>query len=165
MSAPVKAGGRVEAPAVIGSLGSRRRAIVIGAGVGGLATAVRLAHAGYRVTVLEQHEGPGGRAGAFESMGFTFDRGPSMVMMTECWHQLFRDVGRRLEDYLSLVRCDPTYRLHFADGATLEMTGQLDRLLANLERIEPGCGPRALEFLAYTGELYRRGIEFINRNM
>jgi phytoene dehydrogenase-like protein len=85
-------------------------------------------------------------------MGFTFDRGPSMVMMTECWHQLFRDVGRRLEDYLTLVRCDPTYRLHFADGATLEMTGQLDQLLANLERIEPGCAPRALRFLSHTGD-------------
>jgi len=165
VSAPVAIpAGAVTAPAILDST-DRRRALVIGAGVGGLATAVRLAHAGYRVTVLERHDGPGGRAGAFQSMGFTFDRGPSMVMMTECWHQLFRDVGRRLEDYLTLVQCDPTYRLHFADGATLEMTSRLNQLLANLERLEPGCSPRALQFLAHTGELYRRGIEFISRNM
>ncbi len=88
-----------------------------------------------------------------------------MVMMTEVWHRLFRDVGRRLEDYLTLVQCDPYYRLHFADGTTLEMTSRLNRLLENLEAIEPGCTPRALQFLAHTGELYQRGIEFISRNM
>ncbi|TFG50554.1 MAG: FAD-dependent oxidoreductase, partial [Gemmatimonadales bacterium] len=76
MSAPVTTPfGAGVAPAIIDSPDRRRRALVIGAGVGGLATAVRLAHAGYRVTVIEQHEGPGGRAGAFHSMGFAFDRG------------------------------------------------------------------------------------------
>ena len=62
-------------------------AIVIGAGIGGLATAVRLAHAGFRVTVLEQHAEPGGRAGVWRSEGFTFDTGPSMVMMREYWDE------------------------------------------------------------------------------
>lgn len=140
-------------------------ALVIGAGIGGLATAVRLAHAGYRVTVLEQHDVPGGRAGVWKSQGFTFDTGPSLVMMTEVWHDLFRLVGRRLEDYLTLVQCDPYYRLHFADGSALTMTSQLNRLLENLEEFEPGCTPRALKFFAHTGELYRRGMDFINRNM
>ena len=103
--------------------------LVIGAGIGGLAAAVRLAHAGYAVTVVERHDAPGGRAGVWRSEGFTFDTGPSMVMMTECWDRLFQDVGRRREDYLTLVRCDPCYRLHFADGSTLEMTSRLNRLM------------------------------------
>ena len=111
---------------------------MIGAGIGGLATAVRLAHAGYRVTVLEQHSIPGGRAGLWQSEGFTFDTGPSMVMMTEYWRKLFRDVGRRLEDYVTLVQCDPSYRLHFADGTRLEMTSQLNRLMENLEQHRAG---------------------------
>ena len=140
-------------------------ALVIGAGLGGLATAARLAHAGYRVTVLEKYAIPGGRAGQWTSKGFTFDTGPSMVMMTEVWHRLFHDVGRRLEDYLTLVQCDPYYRLHFADGTQLEMTSTLNKLLENLERIEPGCTPRALEFIAHTGSLYTQGIEFISRSM
>ncbi len=140
-------------------------ALVLGAGLGGLAAAVRLAHAGYRVTVVEQHDVPGGRAGVWRSEGFSFDTGPSMVLMTECWQQLFTDVGRRLEDYLTLVQCDPYYRLHFADGSTLEMSSTLNRLLDNLEQIEPGCRSRALQFIADTGELYRKGLEFISRNM
>ena len=144
---------------------SGRRVVVVGAGIGGLATAIRLAHAGYRVTVVEQHDVPGGRAGVWRSAGYTFDTGPSMVMMPDCWDRLFHDVGRRWEDYVQLVQCDPCYRMHFADGSTLEMTSRLDRLLTNLERIEPGCGPRALEWLAFTGQLYRRGIEFICRDM
>ena len=139
--------------------------VVVGAGIGGLAAAVRLAHAGYAVTVVERHSVPGGRAGIWKSEGFTFDTGPSMVMMRECWDDLFQAVGRRLEDYLTLVRCDPCYRLHFADGSRLEMTSDLPQLVANLERIEPGCGRRALEWLAHTGELYRRGIAFIRRDM
>ena len=139
--------------------------MVVGAGVGGLAAAVRLAHAGYSVTVVERHDAPGGRAGVWKSKGFTFDTGPSMIMMTGCWEQLFRDVGRRLEDYVRLVQCDPCYRLHFADGSTLEMTSALDQLITNLERIEPGCGPRARRWLAHTAELYHRGIAFIRREM
>jgi len=145
--------------------GGGRTALVIGAGLGGLATAVRLAHAGYRVTVLEKYDIPGGRAGQWTSKGFTFDTGPSMVMMTEVWRRLFNDVGRRLEDYVTLVQCDPYYRLHFADGTQLEMTSTLNKLLENLERIEPGCTPRALEFIAHTGSLYTQGIDFISRNM
>ena len=129
-------------------------ALIIGAGLGGLATAVRLAHAGYRVTVLEQYDIPGGRAGQWVSEGFTFDTGPSMVMMTEVWRRLFRDVGRRLDDYVTLVQCDPYYKLHFADGTELQMTSTLNKLLENLERIEPGCTPRALQFIAHTGSLY-----------
>ncbi|HLQ24154.1 MAG TPA: phytoene desaturase family protein [Gemmatimonadales bacterium] len=152
------------APVAIPGRGGRR-VLVIGAGIGGLAAAVRLAHAGYAVTVVERHDAPGGRAGVWRSEGFTFDTGPSMVMMTECWDRLFQDVGRRREDYLTLVRCDPCYRLHFADGSTLEMTSRLKQLLENLERIEPGCGPRALQWLAHTGELYHRGVDFIRRGM
>jgi len=145
--------------------GRGKSALVIGAGIGGLATAVRLAHAGYRVTVVEKHEEPGGRAGVWRSEGFTFDTGPSLVMMTEVWRDLFQLVGRRLEDYLTLVQCDPYYRLHFADGSKLTMTSQFNRLLENLEEFEPGCTPNALRFFAHTGEMYRRGMDFIHRNM
>jgi phytoene desaturase len=143
----------------------RRRVVVIGAGVGGLAAAARLAHAGYRVTVLERHEVPGGRAGLWESEGFRFDTGPSLVLMVEYWQQLFRDLGRRLEDFVTLVQLDPNYRIHYPDGSTLEITSRINTLLENLERIEPGVTPGMLRFLARSGELYRKGLAFIDRNM
>ena len=129
----------------------------MGAGIGGLATAVRLAHAGWDVTVIEQHDRPGGRAGRWESAGFTFDTGPSLVMMTEYWEKLFSDVGRRLEDYLTLVQIDPCYRIHFPDGSSHDRSSMLNRLIKDCEVLEPGCGR--------TSRMYRDGLRFIGRNM
>ncbi|HEX5385642.1 MAG TPA: phytoene desaturase family protein [Gemmatimonadales bacterium] len=144
---------------------ARPTAIVIGAGIGGLAAAARLAHQDFSVTVLERHAVPGGRAGLWESHGFRFDTGPSFVLMLEYWQQLFEDTGRRLEDYVSLVRLDPNYRIHYPDGSTLEMTSALDTLGENMERLEPGAGAGLRRFLARSGELYRSGLAFVSRNM
>lgn len=155
----------MSSPSPLSSPRPARRAIVVGAGIGGLAAAVRLAHAGYRVTVLEKHGVPGGRGGIWQSEGFSFDTGPSLVMMAEIWRKLFADVGRRFDDYVTLVQCDPNYRLTFEDGSSLVMTTKLNELLERFEEIEPGVTPRALEFLAHTGQLYTRGIKFISRNM
>jgi phytoene desaturase len=141
------------------------RAVIIGAGLGGLAAAARLAHAGYRVTVVERHRVPGGRAGLWESEGFRFDTGPSLVLMREYWQQLFTDVGRRLEDYVTLVQLDPNYRIHYPDGSTLEITSRIDVLLQNAEALEPGVSAGLLRFLARSGELYRKGLAFVDRNM
>jgi phytoene desaturase len=143
----------------------RGTALLIGAGVGGLAAAVRLALRGFRVTVVERQDGPGGRVGVLRSGGFTFDTGPSLVMMAGEWHRLFRDAGRRVEDYLTLVRIDPCYRIHFPDGAWHDRTGDLDRLILGCEALEPGCGPRLREYLGRAGRMYSQGLHFIGRNM
>ena len=148
-----------------GGRGRTRSVLVIGAGIGGLATAVRLAHAGYRVTLAEKFDHPGGRAGVWRSEGFTFDTGPSLVMMPEIWQDLFRTVGRRLEDYLTLVQVDPAYRLHFDDGSTFEMTSRLNQLIENFEAVEPGAGQQLLRWLRESGILYHGGVKFIRRNM
>ncbi|MGE5232254.1 MAG: phytoene desaturase family protein [Deltaproteobacteria bacterium] len=144
---------------------ARASALVVGAGVGGLAAAVRLAHRGFAVTLLERHDVPGGRVGLWRSQGFAFDTGASLVMMTEHWHRLFRDVGRRLEDYVTLVQLDPCYRIHFPDGTAHDRTSVLNRLIESCEAIEPGCGPRLLAWLARTGRMYHGGLRFIGRNM
>ncbi|HET7600055.1 MAG TPA: phytoene desaturase family protein [Gemmatimonadales bacterium] len=142
-----------------------RTAIVVGAGIGGLATAIRLARHGIEVTLLERHDAPGGRAGVWRSEEFTFDTGPSLVMMTECWHRLFRDAGRRLEDYLTLVQLDPCYRIHFPDGTTHDRCSDVERLAESFEAIEPGSAPRLGGFLAASGRMYADGLAFIGRNL
>jgi len=154
-----------DAPPVTHGRERRRSVTVIGAGIGGLAAALRLAKRGYRVTVLERQQFPGGRAGVWRSEGFTFDTGPSLVLMLEVWRSLFDDLGRKLEDYLDLVQVDPNYRVTFPDGSTLEMTSRINRLIEEFERIEAGSGPKLLEYLAHTAKLYRGGLRFISRGM
>jgi phytoene desaturase len=145
---------------------SGRDVLVIGAGLGGLAAAIRLRHQGYEVTVLERHAVPGGRCGLWESEGFRFDTGPTLLLMVEYLQALFHDVGRRLESYLELVQLDPNYRVHYADGRTLEVTSRLNRMLEEVERIEPGAGPGLLRFLTVTSQLYRIGLDgFVDRNV
>jgi phytoene desaturase len=137
----------------------------VGAGVGGLASAIRLRHAGYDVTVLERHGGPGGRNGRWISEGFTFDTGPSLLLMVEYWEALFALVGRKFADYVDSVQLDINYNVHFPDGSVLEMTPMLNRFLDGVEKIEPGSGPRVLEYLAHTKRLYDSGLKYISRNM
>ena len=141
-------------------------AVVVGAGLGGLAAAVRLRHRGFRVTVLERHAQPGGRCGIWESGGFRFDTGPTLLLMVEYLRALFDEIGRPMEAYLSLVQLDPNYRVHYADGSTLDVTSRINAMLEGVERVEPGSGPRFLRFLADTSLLYRVGLDgFVDRNV
>ncbi|HYC31739.1 MAG TPA: phytoene desaturase family protein [Gemmatimonadales bacterium] len=156
--------GRVEADS--GDPTRARHVLVIGAGLGGLAAAVRLRHHGYRVTVVERHAHPGGRCGLWESEGFRFDTGPTLLLMTDYLRAVFRDVGREMDDYLDLRQLDPNYRVHYADGTTLDVTSRLNAMLEGLERIEPGVTPRFLRFLSETSMLYRVGLDgFVDRQV
>jgi phytoene desaturase len=162
---------RRASPAASGSTGAAppaggRQVLVIGAGLGGLAAAIRLRHRGYEVTVLERHAVPGGRCGLWESEGFRFDTGPTLLLMVEYLQALFHDVGRPIEAYLDLVQLDPNYRVHYPDGRTLDVTSRLNAMLQEVERIEPGAGPELLRFLAVTSRLYRIGLDgFVDRNV
>ena len=143
-----------------------RHVVVIGAGLGGLAAAVRLRHHGFRVTVLERHRQPGGRCGIWESEGFRFDTGPTLLLMVDYLRAVFRDVGRDMDHYLELRQLDPNYRVHYADGTTLDVTSRLNAMLEGVERVEPGVTPRFLRFLAETSQLYRIGLDgFVDRNV
>jgi len=143
----------------------RLSAVVVGAGVGGLAAAARLAHAGLDVQVLEQTAGPGGRCAQLQLDGHTFDMGPTILLMPEVVERTFQALGRRMEDYLRLRRCDPNYRVHFGDGSSLTFTSELTRMGAELERLEPGSFARFLEFLALGRVQYRTSLDqFVGRN-
>ena len=112
-------------------------AVVIGSGFGGLAAAVRLRARGYRVTVLEALPRPGGRARVIEQDGFTFDAGPTVITAPYLLHELFEMVGRDSRDYFELVPVDPFYRIEFDDGSTFDYVGDEDRLLAQIEKLNP----------------------------
>jgi len=131
-------------------------AVIVGAGLGGLSTAIRLAAKGWRVTVYEKNEMPGGRMSTVSSGGFTWDCGPTLIMMPEVLHELWACAGRRLEDYVDLVRVDPYYRVAFEAGGDLDMSGDLPRMVEGAEAFEPGGGARYLAFLGAAQRLMGR---------
>jgi phytoene desaturase len=141
------------------------RVAVVGAGVGGLAAAIRLAASGLEVEVFEKNGQPGGRMGRLRTGGFTFDTGPSLLLMTDVYRELFRHAGRDLDDYVELVPLDSSYRVTFGDGDSLAMRRTLPELVRELERIEPGVTPRFYRFLEASCYRYRLGrSEFVERD-
>jgi len=123
-------------------------ALVIGAGIGGLATAVRLRHAGWNVTVLEKNVTPGGRCNVWRQDGFTFDTGPTLLLMRDVLDTLFTTVGHNLDDYMDLIRLTPNYRVHFGNGAGVEFSSDYPRMEAELETIERGSAQAFRRYLA-----------------
>lgn len=126
--------------------------IIIGAGIGGIATAAHLARQGMRVTVVEKNQWPGGRCDHFERDGHHFNTGPTLLIMPLVYEQEFAALGVSMRDRLDLRRVDPTYYLVFDDGSQLALTSDLKRMCDQLEAIEPGSFQG---FLRYLGEGYR----------
>jgi len=112
-------------------------AVVIGAGFGGLAAAVRLRARGHRVVVLEARDQPGGRAGVFRRNGYTFDAGPTVITAPHLFDELFELAGRDPRDYYRLEPVDPFYRISFPDGTHFDYVADEPRLLSQIRRIHP----------------------------
>lgn len=142
-----------------------KRAVIVGGGVAGIVGAARLAKAGYQVTVLEKQPTPGGRLAALRRDGFHFDMGPSLFLMPQSFAATYADLGERMEDHLDLIRIDPTYRVHFHDGTSLDLTGDLATLTERLEAIEPGAAIGLTDFLAEGSRCYHKSLKsFVGRN-
>lgn len=142
-----------------------KRVAVVGAGMGGLAASIRLAAMGFEVDVFEKNDQPGGRVGHLQGDGFTFDTGPSLLLMTDTYRDLFRFAGRDLDNYLNLIPLDSNYRVTFGDGDSLTIRRTLPELVKELERIEPGVTPRFYRFLEDASYKYRLGrSEFVERD-
>ena len=114
------------------------KAIVIGAGFGGIAAALRLRAKGYEVTLLDRCNGLGGRAQVFERNGFKHDAGPTVITAPFLFEELFALFGEKFADHVQLVPLAPWYRFHFADNTQFDYGGTLDQTLAEIARIEPG---------------------------
>ena len=112
-------------------------AIIIGSGFGGLAAAIRLSAKGWRVTVLEKLDSPGGRAYVYKQDGFTFDAGPTIITAPYLLEELWASAGARLSDDVDLRPIDPFYTIRFDDGDVIRCVADLDGMRKEVERIAP----------------------------
>lgn len=147
---PLLAGGQ--------SVDNRPHAIVIGAGFGGLAAAVRLGARGYRVSVLEKLSEPGGRASQFRQDGFTFDAGPTIITAPFVFEELWALCGRKMSDDISLVSLDPFYTVRFDDGREFRATADDAAMEAEISKFSPGDVAGYRRYLAESERCFRTGF-------
>jgi phytoene desaturase len=117
---------------------AKKRAIVIGSGLGGLAAAVRLGAKGYAVTVLEKLDQPGGRARVFRQDGYTFDAGPTIITAPFLLEELWALCGKRMADDIDLRAMDPFYNIRFDDGQVFACSANTEAMRAQIARFAPG---------------------------
>jgi phytoene desaturase len=134
------------------------RAIVIGAGFGGIASALRLRSKGYDVTLLDRCAALGGRAQVFERDGFRHDAGPTVITAPFLFEELFQLFGERMAEHINLVPLKPWYRFCFADGETFDYGGTLEETLAEIRRIEPRDCDGYLALLAHSKRIFDIGF-------
>jgi phytoene desaturase len=134
-------------------------AIVIGAGFGGLAAAIRLSVRGYSVRILEKLDAPGGRAYVHRQDGYTFDAGPTIVTAPFLFEDLWRLCGRRFADDVELRPLDPFYRIRFDDGETFDYSGDAATMRAAVRRLAPEDVSGVDRFFDVSRALYETGFE------
>jgi phytoene desaturase len=141
--------------------------VVIGAGLGGLASALHLLGSGRRVTVLERAEIPGGRAGRLDTAGYRFDTGPTVLTMPALIDESFAAVGEETSQWLTLRRLDPVYRAWFADGSHLDVRSDVDAMSDEIaSAIGPDHANGYRSFVDFTRRLYDYEMrDFIDRNI
>jgi phytoene desaturase len=136
-------------------MSAQSKAVVIGGGVAGLASAALLARDGHDVELFEKNEVLGGRAGRWHHQGFRFDTGPSWYLMPDVFEHFFRLLGTTAAEQLDLVRLDPAYRVFFEDDdRPVDLRSDLADATQVFETIEPGAGQRLEDYLASAREAY-----------
>jgi phytoene desaturase len=153
-----------------------KKAVIIGAGFSGLSSACFMANAGWEVSVIEKHATPGGRARKLETNGFTFDMGPSWYWMPDIFERFFGLFGKKVEDYYSLSRLDPSYRVYWKSGG-IDIPADYQELKNLFESIEGGSAKRLDDFIQEAAFKYKTGMgelvlkpglslrEFVNVNV
>ncbi|MCU0870111.1 MAG: phytoene desaturase family protein, partial [Burkholderiales bacterium] len=150
---------KVDAGDVLLARDGAPKAVVIGAGFGGLAAAIRLATLGWRVEIVERLDQPGGRASVLRTDGFTFDMGPTIVTVPHLFEELWTLAGRRMADDVTLQALDPFYRIRFDDGTHFDYNGDPDHMRAEVARFSPGDVAGYDRFMVEAERCYRVGFE------
>lgn len=134
-------------------------AVVIGSGFGGLAAAIRLGSRGYRVTVLEKLDAPGGRAYVHKINGFTFDAGPTVVTAPMLLEELWTLCGKRMSDDIDMRPVTPFYRIRFHDGSSFDYTGDQEAMRREVSRLAPNDVAGYEEFIRTSERIFKVGFE------
>ncbi|WP_202622747.1 phytoene desaturase family protein [Candidatus Enterococcus huntleyi] len=132
-----------------------KKILVIGAGMGGLSAAIKLQHAGYEVEIFEKLDKPGGKMNQLTFSGFTFDTGPSLVMMPDIFREVYTNVGKDPNDYIELLPLDPAISVYYEDDMSekIDVSSDFSKLIPTLEKISV----RDTEgFLNYLKSIYGR---------
>ncbi|TDV62618.1 phytoene desaturase [Pseudomonas sp. LP_7_YM] len=134
-----------------------KKAIVIGAGFGGLALAIRLQAAGIQTTLLEKRDKPGGRAYVYQDQGFTFDAGPTVITDPTAIEELFTAAGKSMRDYVELLPVSPFYQLCWEDGSRFDYANDQASLDRQIATFNPSDVAGYQRFLAYSKAVFREG--------
>jgi len=135
------------------------KAVIIGAGFGGLALGLRLQSAGIATTIVEARDQPGGHAWAWRQDGFTFDAGPTLIADPDSLAQLWRLSGHSMADDVTLLPVDPHYRFHWPDGTTFDHAVDETRLRAEIARLSPADLAGYQRFVDYSAGVCRESYE------
>lgn len=147
--------------------GPSNHLVIVGAGLGGLSAALRLAGAGRKVTVVEREATPGGRNGLLNKDGYAFDTGPTVLTMPDLIEDALACVGESLKDWLDLVPLQPLYRAFYADGSQLDVHANPDAMVEEIRKVigaEEAAGFQ--KYVKFVSELYKLEMkDFIDRNI
>jgi len=125
-----------------------KEVVVVGAGLGGLAAACRLAKQGLSVVMLEKNDTVGGKVNVVEAGGYSFDTGASLLTMPHVLEELFEFCGQRLSDYLQLIELDPICRYFWPDGTSLDATSDLEKSESRIADVSPKDATAFRRYLA-----------------
>ncbi|NLJ06432.1 MAG: phytoene desaturase [Sphingobacteriales bacterium] len=136
----------------------KQKVSIIGAGFSGLSSASVLAQEGFEVHVFEKHNIPGGRARKFSENGFTFDMGPSWYWMPDVFERFFNRFGKKTEDFYTLERLDPAYRVFYGKDDYLDVPSGRENIIQLFESIEKGSGEKLDKYLQQAEYKYQAGV-------
>ena len=145
---------RIDRQEGLGASSTRPHAVLVGAGVGGLASGALLAARGYRVTIFDRLDAPGGRAYAYRQDGFTFDAGPTIITAPWLFEQLWADCGGSMKDDVDIRPNTPFYKIRFDDGTMFSYSGDQAAMEAEIEKISPKDVAGYRSFMAESRRIY-----------
>lgn len=132
---------------------TKKRAAVVGAGLGGLSAAITLAQEGYGVSVYEKNDKIGGKLNVLSEQGYSFDLGPSILTLPHVFETLFERSGKKMADYIPIRTVRPHWRNFFEDGTTVDLYPEPERMAEEARKVSED--PQAvIEFLQYSSDLY-----------